>query len=340
MHINAHALNPKDASRGVAEASWCDSYSTVAGADKQRKRGNVPESGGKMMATARSASVDIQQELHRLRPQPAAGAAAARSLTNLTDDPMEALDWFHPLLTRHAAECMLIDNAPEGSFLLRPSSDGEGYVLSVKLSSSVQHVRVNVGPGGKFHFGNSSFESVRGLKRHFELEKPVIGGDSNIRVVLKYPYSRFVEESHLYTEIVHHAVTNYINESSESDTDSGTPSHGSSSSSSTSPANLLTMAVASKEGYLTKQGRIRKTWRIRWFILRNQFLSYYRTKQHRKPLGTLDLTDAISVDLDNSKEKEFCFRVIMPSRTWYFLGNSVEDSQQWVELLRMKLTHL
>ena len=290
-----------------------------------------------MVATARSASVDLQQALHRIRPEAGHGAAA-RSLTDLMDDPMEALDWFHPQLTRHAAECMLIDNAPEGTFLLRPSSDGEGYVLSVKLSSSVQHVRVTIGPGGKYHFGNSSFESVRGLKRHFEVEKPVIGGDSNIRVILKYPYSRFVEESHQYTEVVHHAVTNYLNVSSDSDSDSGTPSHDSSSS--TSSTHLRTRAVSSKEGYLTKQGRIRKNWRVRWFILRNQYLSYYRTKQHKKPLGTLNLTEAISVDLDNSKDKEFCFRVIMPSRTWYFLGNSVEDSQQWVELLRMKLDHL
>ncbi|CAI8038949.1 Dual adapter for phosphotyrosine and 3-phosphotyrosine and 3-phosphoinositide [Geodia barretti] len=294
-----------------------------------------------MMATARSSSVDL---LHRLRPpQPhgggGRGAAAARSLTNLSDDPMEVLDWFHPQLTRHAAECMLIDNAPEGTFLLRSSSDGEGYVLSVKLSSSVQHVRITIGPGGRYHFGNSSFESVRGLKRHFELEKPVIGGDSNIRVVLKFPYSRFVEESHLYTEVVHHAVTNYINDSSDSDTDSSSPSHGSSSSM-TATTSTRTMAISSKEGYLTKQGRIRKTWRVRWFILRNQNLSYYRTKQHKKPLGTLDLTEAISVDLDTSKDKEFCFRIIMPSRTWYFLGNSVEDSQQWVELLRLKLARV
>ena len=290
-----------------------------------------------MVATARSASVDMQQALHRVRLETAPHTTQSLGNLHVCDDPMEALEWFHPQLTRHAAECMLIDNAPEGSFLLRPSSDGEGYVLSVKLSSSVQHVRVTIGPGGRYHFGNSSFESVRGLKRHFELEKPVIGGDSNIRVVLKHPYSRFVEESHQYTEVVHHAVTNYLNESSDSDTESGTPNHDMSTSSS---SHLRAMAVSSKEGYLTKQGRIRKNWRVRWFILRNQYLSYYRTKQHKKPLGTLNLMEAISVDLDNSKQKEFCFRVIMPSRTWYFLGNSIEDSQQWVELLRMKLAHV
>ncbi len=30
--------------------------------------------------------------------------------------PMMALEWYHPNLTRHAADCMLIDNAPEGSY--------------------------------------------------------------------------------------------------------------------------------------------------------------------------------------------------------------------------------
>jgi dual adaptor for phosphotyrosine/3-phosphotyrosine/3-phosphoinositide len=247
---------------------------------------------------------------------------------------------------------MLIDNAPEGSFLLRPSSNGEGYVLSIKLSSSVQHVRVTIGAGGKYNFGNSSFENVRSFKRHFEMEKPVIGSDSNIRVTLRYPYSRFVEESHQYTEVVHHAVTlrypysrfveeshqytevvhhavtSYVSDSSDSESE---PSSGE------DRVNLRTMAVSSKEGYLTKLGRIRKSWRIRWFILRNQYLSYYRTKQHKTPIGTINLTRAISVDLDDTKQKDFCFRIIMPSRTWYFLGNSLDDSQQWVDLLRMKL---
>ena len=281
-----------------------------------------------MVITARRASVDLQ-ELHRLQPADNSPPQRAGSHSPLSGNPMDIVEWFHPQLTRHAAECMLIDNAPEGSFLLRPSSNGEGYVLSIKLSSSVQHVRVTIGAGGKYHFGNSSFANVRSFKRHFEMEKPVIGSDSNIRVVLRFPYSRFVEESHQYTEVVHHAVTNYVSDSSDSESEP---------SSSEDRMNLRTMAVSSKEGYLTKQGRIRKTWKVRWFILRNQYLSYYRTKQHKTPIGTLNLTRAISIDLDNTKQKDFCFRVIMPSRTWYFLGNSVEDCQQWVELLRTKLS--
>jgi len=44
--------------------------------------------------------------------------------------------WFHPHLSRHAADCILIDNAPEGSYLLRPSNDGQ-YALSVKYVTVV-----------------------------------------------------------------------------------------------------------------------------------------------------------------------------------------------------------
>ena len=258
--------------------------------------------------------------------------APVRSIAASTEeDPMEVLDWFHPRLTRHAAECMLIDNGPEGSYLLRPSSNGEGYAISVKLSSSVQHVRVTITPGGRYVFGNSSFGDVRSFRRHFSLEKPVIGGDSGIRVTLKYPYPRYIEEGHLYTELVHHAVSRMV-EYSDDDSDSGTQDGQ------WSPLDSRMMGVSSKEGYLTKQGFIRKSWRVRWFVLRNNSLSYYKTKQHKSPISTLDLKKATSVELDNSKWKEFCFRLVFPRRTYFFLGNSIEDCQQWIELLHLKIS--
>ena len=248
-----------------------------------------------------------------------------------SDDPMMAIRWFHPYLTRHAADCMLIDNAPEGSYLLRPSSDGEGYVVCVKLSSSVQHIRLTSTRDGKYKFGNSSFESIENVRKHFEFEMPVIGGDSGVTVVLKHPYTRFVEESHMYTDVVHHAVTHMLDSSSETEDDSvGEFSHS-------GIVREKTLAVASKEGYLTKLGRIRKTWRVRWFTLRNQHFCYYKTKQSPKPLGTMDMTRARTVEYDNSKQKDFCFRIAFPYRTYYFYANSAEDSQQWVELLRSKL---
>jgi len=255
-------------------------------------------------------------------------------------DPMMALKWYHPHLTRHAADCMLIDNAPEGSYLMRPSQDSRWpYAISVKLSSSVQHVRVTLAPGGGYQFGNSTFQSVESFRRHFELEKPVIGGDSGVTVILKFPYTRFVEENHMYTDIVHHAVTYMLDSSSDSEDDLLDSKSADRSCTSEQQQMDMTIAVSSKEGYLTKLGRIRKTWRIRWFILRNHYLSYYKAKQHQKPIAILNMMHARAVEYDNSKQKDFCFRIEFPHRTFFLYGNSSEDCQQWVELLRSKLTN-
>lgn len=245
-----------------------------------------------------------------------------------SEDPMMALKWFHPHLTRHAADCMLIDNAPEGAFLMRQATDNDGYVLSVKLSSSVQHIRVGMSPGHKYRFGNSSFNSVDSLRKHFEQAKPVIGSDSGVTVVLKYPYRRDVDEAHMYTDVVHHAVTHMVDTS-----DSDSESEGFEESDS----RLRTLAVSSKEGYLTKLGGFVKTWRVRWFVLRNNYLSYYKTKQSHRAKRTLDISLATAVEFDNSKHKDYCFRLELPKRTFFFYANSAEDCQHWVDLLRSKL---
>lgn len=250
-------------------------------------------------------------------------------------EPMLVLSWYHPNLTRHAADCMLIDNAPEGSYLLRSSTDHEkdgSYVLSVKLSSSVQHIKV-INTNESLVFGNSTFENMESFRRHFEQERPVIGGDSGITVVLRFPYKRFVNESHFYTDVVHHAVTNMLESTSGSDVDgSSAEDLASESADSTVP-----QAVSSKEGFLTKEGRIRKSWRTRWFVLRGDMLSYFRTKQSQHPIDRLDLSKARSVDYDNSRNRRYCFSVEFQKRTYYIQASCAEDCQQWVELLHSRL---
>ena len=248
-----------------------------------------------------------------------------------TEDPMMALTWFHPHLTRHAADCMLIDNAAEGSYLLRASSDHRSYVLCVKLSSSVQHIKVEKMDSG-YKFGNIVFEDIQSFKKHFEVEKPVIGSDSGITVLLKTPYLRFIKETHIYTDIVHHAVTHMITDStSESESEDLPPN------SDLPKGTLPPQGISSKEGFLTKQGRIWKNWKLRWFVLRSNLLCYYKRKESRRPVGRLNMDQAVAVEMDDTKGKNFCFRVDFPGRTFYVFAASAEDCHQWVELLRSRL---
>lgn len=46
------------------------------------------------------------------------------------------------------------------------------------------------------------------------------------------------------------------------------------------------------EGWLTKQGNNYKTWRLRWFVLKNGTLSYFRTQGAVEPAGRIDLSVA------------------------------------------------
>uniref|UniRef100_A0A1X7SVP6 SH2 domain-containing protein n=1 Tax=Amphimedon queenslandica TaxID=400682 RepID=A0A1X7SVP6_AMPQE len=218
-------------------------------------------------------------------PRATSVSRSSESSTAYLSDPMMKMKWFHPFLTRHSAECMLIDNAPEGSYLLRPSATGgkDQYTLSVKFSQSVQHMKVKRLPDSRYQFGRSFFENVNALKKHFELERPIVGGESGITVVLSYPYSREVDEQHLYTEVHHHAVTRMVNNAvvEESDSDSyDLPDTDSSPELDSLHRRLQQITpVASREGYLTKLGKIKKNWKVRWFVLRNTTLSYYKTKQ-------------------------------------------------------------
>ena len=50
------------------------------------------------------------------------------------------------------------------------------------MSASVQHVRVERTKDG-YKFGQVAFDSVKEMKKHFEIEKPVIGGDSGVLCV-------------------------------------------------------------------------------------------------------------------------------------------------------------
>ena len=55
------------------------------------------------------------------------------------------------------------------------------YYNDCRMSASVQHVRVERTKDG-YKFGQIAFNSVKEIKKHFEIEKPVIGGDSGVCV--------------------------------------------------------------------------------------------------------------------------------------------------------------
>ncbi|XP_014769802.1 uncharacterized protein LOC106868868 [Octopus bimaculoides] len=95
-------------------------------------------------------------------------------------------------------------------------------------------------------------------------------------------------------------------------------------------------------GYMLKLGNShlpllkRASWRKRWFVLRkDNCLYYYKSEKEDTPLGAFPLANyCISRYLDTNKD--YCFKAEKyGARTYYFMTESREDMNRWVEALQI-----
>ncbi|XP_070544986.1 dual adapter for phosphotyrosine and 3-phosphotyrosine and 3-phosphoinositide-like [Ptychodera flava] len=235
----------------------------------------------------------------------------------------EQLSWFHGNMSRHLAECLLLQNGKDGSYLLRESQSNAGeYTVSVRSKDSVKHFRLQRGIGGMaYTFGMLSFDTFPELLAHFD-KQPLVGGETGTLTTLKYPYARDVEEPPCYETFKVHAAF-------------GTPQRNSFDED-------QHFANASKEGYLTKEGGIVKNWKTRWFVLCKHELKYYKTRDTLTPIKTLDLRECQGVDWDNyrMKDRDNCFILEFPERTYYVCANTNPEAEEWIKILRWQIRHL
>lgn len=80
-------------------------------------------------------------------------------------------------------------------------------------------------------------------------------------------------------------------------------------------------------GYLYKQGHNIKTWRRRYFVLKNGFLYYYSDMSNTVALGVAKLID-YTIQIGVHTGKKFCFNAISTdssSRTYHFAAESEMD---------------
>jgi len=87
-----------------------------------------------------------------------------------------------------------------------------------------------------------------------------------------------------------------------------------------------------KEGFLTKQGGGHKNWKKRYFVLKTNFMCYYKDNKNLKhPQGVIDLNDSkiTRVDKDEVK-KNFVFQIVTAKRTYLCKADSDEDVDSWI----------
>lgn len=54
--------------------------------------------------------------------------------------------------------------------------------------------------------------------------------------------------------------------------------------------------VEPHNGYLTKEGKLRKSWKFRWFVLENGVMTYYKTKGGKR-LGEFSVRGIFLFDI-------------------------------------------
>ncbi|EFA77593.1 pleckstrin domain-containing protein [Heterostelium album PN500] len=100
-----------------------------------------------------------------------------------------------------------------------------------------------------------------------------------------------------------------------------------------------------KEGYLNKQGHLRKNWLQRYFILTDISLEYYKEKG-QPLLNQIPLTECAISLADTETKKSFCFKISHATRKSFYLyscvsGSDIErDSYEWIGAIQEVIDNL
>jgi len=98
------------------------------------------------------------------------------------------------------------------------------------------------------------------------------------------------------------------------------------------------MSGVLKQGFLTKEGAVRRNWKKRWFVLTADSISYYKGEKDvgkkEKDLGTFKLLEVNTVNPTNYKKQQFCLAVATPKRTYYMCAESESDMKAWQEAIQ------
>jgi len=87
-----------------------------------------------------------------------------------------------------------------------------------------------------------------------------------------------------------------------------------------------------KEGWLTKEGGSFKSWKKRWFVLKDCELSYYKQKGDEL-LGTISLATSGTTQATDRKKKANGFEIPTPSRTFYLSAETENERKEWIDAI-------
>lgn len=87
-----------------------------------------------------------------------------------------------------------------------------------------------------------------------------------------------------------------------------------------------------KCGWLTKRGNGVKTWKRRWFVLRNDILNYMEHETAGEPKGSIPMSSVLAVEPGD--KKPFCLALVTAPRTYYIVCKDHAELSEWLAVLK------
>lgn len=89
-----------------------------------------------------------------------------------------------------------------------------------------------------------------------------------------------------------------------------------------------------RAGWLTKQGEYIKTWRRRWFVLKQGKLFWFKesiVNRSSKPRGVIPVSTCLTVKgAEDVLNRQFAFEISTRSDTMYFIADSEKEKEDWI----------
>ncbi|KAI3721119.1 hypothetical protein L2E82_32123 [Cichorium intybus] len=99
-----------------------------------------------------------------------------------------------------------------------------------------------------------------------------------------------------------------------------------------------------RTGWLTKQGEYIKTWRRRWFVLKQGKVFWFKESvvtRGSRPRGVIPVAACLTVKgAEDVLNKQFAFELSTRSDTMYFIADSEKEKEDWINSIGRSIVQL
>ncbi|KAF8450038.1 hypothetical protein BDZ91DRAFT_94200 [Kalaharituber pfeilii] len=99
------------------------------------------------------------------------------------------------------------------------------------------------------------------------------------------------------------------------------------------PNGAYSQDIIIKSGWLHKRTSKTKNWKKRWFVLRGDRLQCYKDNKEYKVHRQILLSELTACAMLKHTKRENVFGLFSPSKNYHLQGESLQDAQEWVELI-------